>query len=415
MQLSVITYRFLRFEVAKQLSDRHRVQQRVADYAQDIEHTPIQSVVVLRDCDQAIRTNGSIDLDAHSILGMSPKLFDLQMLFQPFEKQLNLPPVLVQQSDVLCTNLPVVGKIDECPFVLLAVKADTSQFARVFLLGLIACQADVLIKKDVIIPVKHLLPINNLVKDIILLADDEIGLQRVDIVQSSPIIVSLVKDIVSMRLIRNLVHRFDIMHLSVCDVKECRDLSDYIKQGVYLDAPFVLAKSCPPKDTQTKIYRRRIKGIELTLQLKDTIDSLGLSKTHQMISKLFEDSVIAQLIRFGQVASSNWQVPKAEPLRLGFVGCTEQNHLSQTSATNQLRKHHHQQLIPTCKRTHVPVALVFIYNSVEHSVGQQIHQLPKHIFAHRRSNLKIRPIRSKNCANNLTEDFYYLNHCNIAC
>ena len=409
MLLSFITYGFIRFEVAKQFSDRHRIEQRVADYTQDIKHASVQSVVVLRDSDQAISANGSVDLDAHRIFACAPKPLDLQVLLEPLKEQLDLPAILVQQSDILCTNLPVVGQIDKRPVVLLAVKTYSSELTRKPLLSCISRQADSLVKQDVIFSVKHLVSIGDFVLDIVLLTDDKVGLQSADIVQPSPIVIAFVKDIVSVLLVRDLVHRSDIVHISGSNMKERRDLRHYIKQGVHLDSSLLLAKGRPPKDAQTEINSRRIKGIEFTLQLKNPIDSLTLSHTDKMICKLLKYPVISLLISLGEVTSSDSDVSESKMLRLGFVSHTEQNHLAQTAKFNQLSEHHHQQLIPTCKRTHVLVALIFINHSVEHSMGQQVHQLPKHVFAHPKSNLKIRPILSKKCARTLTEEFYYLN------
>ena len=332
------------------------------------------------------------------------------MLLEPFKEQLDLPTIFIQQSHILCANLPVIRQINECPSVLLAIKADSSKFSRIPFLSHIGCQADTLVKQDIILSVKHLVTLDNLVLDVVLFTDDKICLQRADIVQPRPIVIAFVKDIISILLIRDLVHCFDIVHISGRDVKECRYLSDYIKQGVYFNTSFVLAKGCPPENAQTKINGRRIEGIKLALQLKDTIDSLALSNTDKVICKLLKYPIISLLISLRKIAARNRNVTKSKPFCLSFVGGTKQNQLAQTTATYQLCKHHHQQLIPTCKRTHVLVALIFFYNSVEHSVGQQVHQLPKYIFTHRKSNLKIRPIRSKKCANNLTEDFYYLKH-----
>jgi hypothetical protein len=134
-----------------------------------------------------------------------------------------------------------------------------------------------------------------------------------------------------------------------------------------------------------------------------------------MICKLLKYPIISLLISFREIASGDYHITETEPFSLGFVSSAEQNQLTQATTTYQLSEHHHQQLIPTCKRTHVLVAVVFINHSVEHSVWQQVHQLPKHVFAHRKANLKIRPILSKKCARTLTEEFCYLNPYKYAC
>ena len=48
---------------------------------------------------QTIRRDGGIDLDADGVFGRSPEPLDVEVLLHPFEEQLDLPAVLVEQSD----------------------------------------------------------------------------------------------------------------------------------------------------------------------------------------------------------------------------------------------------------------------------------------------------------------------------
>jgi len=66
-------------------------------------------------CNQAIGDDGRVNLDANSILGDSPKGFNLEMLFDPFEEKLDLPAVLIKQSNLFRRKLEVVGNEDESP------------------------------------------------------------------------------------------------------------------------------------------------------------------------------------------------------------------------------------------------------------------------------------------------------------
>ena len=50
---------------------------------------------MLDDGDHAVSRDGCIDLDTDGILRFTPELLDVEMLFHPFEEQLNLPSVLV--------------------------------------------------------------------------------------------------------------------------------------------------------------------------------------------------------------------------------------------------------------------------------------------------------------------------------
>ena len=51
---------------------------------------------MLHDSDQTIGNDGCTDLDPDGILCSAPEFLDFQMLLQPLEEELNLPPVLIE-------------------------------------------------------------------------------------------------------------------------------------------------------------------------------------------------------------------------------------------------------------------------------------------------------------------------------
>lgn len=61
------------------------------------------------------------------------------------------------------------------------------------------------------------------------------------------------------------------------NVNVCRNLSDYIKQCMHFDSALGLSEVCPLEKAHTKVYRRRIKRIELSVEFKRSCDSLALS------------------------------------------------------------------------------------------------------------------------------------------
>ena len=52
--------------------------------------------IVLNDCNHAISGDGGVDLDADSVLRLSPEPLDIEVLLHPFEEQFNLPSAFVK-------------------------------------------------------------------------------------------------------------------------------------------------------------------------------------------------------------------------------------------------------------------------------------------------------------------------------
>ena len=66
-----------------------------------------------------------------------------------------------------------------------------------------------------------------------------------------------------------------------------------IVQCMHLDTTFPLSEQSPFKGAQTKVYCRRIKGIDVSVQLEDVNDSTSLGFCDDLIGKFLEDAIIA--------------------------------------------------------------------------------------------------------------------------
>jgi len=62
------------------------------------------------DGDEHIDRDGNPDLTLHCVLGGSEKSFDSQVLFDPLEEDLYLPPVTIEIGYCLCRDSEVVGQ-----------------------------------------------------------------------------------------------------------------------------------------------------------------------------------------------------------------------------------------------------------------------------------------------------------------
>jgi len=68
------------------------------------------------------------------IFGMPPAFFDGKILFYPFEKYLNLPPVFIQISNFESRYFKIVGQKNGQFIVVGIIKLNRTQFLRAQLL-----------------------------------------------------------------------------------------------------------------------------------------------------------------------------------------------------------------------------------------------------------------------------------------
>jgi hypothetical protein len=92
----------------KQLIKRHFLKKANADFLEDFVERFLNAQLLFLDGDDQIRGYRNPDLGANRILTGAVKRFDPQMLFNPLEKEFDLPAVFIQQSNGLGTQGKVV-------------------------------------------------------------------------------------------------------------------------------------------------------------------------------------------------------------------------------------------------------------------------------------------------------------------
>ena len=365
----------------EKISDERFVCQYSADDTKHIECGPAQLAVMFDDSHETVCDNRNINLYPHSVLCIAPEGRDAEMLLYPPKKEFHLPALLVQHSDVFRLDADVVSQERERSFKVGSIVNYPPQHAGILLPGLIASKAYRLIKQDVIRSIQKLFTINNSVLEVRLLSDDKVGADSVDCMQPCKVIISLVKDIERIRLIRNLIHRIHIVNFCFRDMNVSRYLGYNVKQRVNFDATLVFPEVCPLEQAQAKVYRGGVERIELPMQFEQSVNSLALSKIDHEIGKLFKYLVVPVHIGVGKIAQFYLSGAKSEMVTLVFDRVNDARDLSETVTGSQLPIHHNEQLIPAGECLHPFISFISFDNHIKNSLWQEVHELTEYIFA----------------------------------
>ena len=183
------------------------------------------------------------------ILGGAIETLDTQMLFDPFEEQLDLPATTIKIGNGQCGQIEIVGQKNQMPVVHGIVELDAAQVLRVILAsfgcgqhnGLIAAQAGTLV---------HGARANAAKEQIGFATDDK---ERLRLMQREPageIGEAPIHDVKAARFGDQDVEHIDFVHLAVGDVDECRDVAAQVEQCMHLDGGLGGTEVCPRKDAQ---------------------------------------------------------------------------------------------------------------------------------------------------------------------
>lgn len=105
--------------------------------------------VVINDSYETVFDDGNINMNKYGIVTHSTEKFNSEVLLDPFEKQIDLPPVFIKQSDVLGGKAEIVRVISYRSMQVWNIVDDMSVLAWILLLvmlhrednGLMCCRS----------------------------------------------------------------------------------------------------------------------------------------------------------------------------------------------------------------------------------------------------------------------------------
>lgn len=394
IELSIIRLDLLLDRLKQALDVVHR-ERRLAQDTHDFKHRPANLEVMLNNGNEAVGDDGHMYLNADRIIGFSPETLDLEMLLNPLEEQLNLPPVFVEQGDVFCAEEEIVRIVDEASMKFWRIVDNSSDDTGIFLLILLPRKANSLIFEYIVCSVENTLAIDNLVCSLALLSDDKEGSERIDSIESGEVKIASVKHIARQRLVCEPVHRVDIMHVGIGDSVEHRNLRDDINLSMNPDTRLRASELCPSEYGHAEVNSRRVNGIESSMQLELLRDTFGLGNSHHVESEILKDTMDSEGIGLGQHLSVDRLVAKTEVLGLLTMCDCNICEFPQAPTPNELTEHQNQQMVPVRHRpTLSPVVVLGEYPS-ELPLREKLYYLCKnefpymHICSKLESNAKV--------------------------
>ena len=380
-ELSVIWIFSLLLERLEQVSDTVCGECRLAKDAHDFDDRSTNLEVMLDDGNDTIGDDCNMYLDTHCILRLTPKAFDLKMLLDPLEKQLHLPPVLVKQGDILCTEKEVVRVIDEAAVQLWRIVDDSPNSARILLQILFLCKADALVFEHIVRAIKDAFSIDDLVCWFALLPDDEKGTGYMNLIETGEVKVASVKHIAGKSLVCEPVHRVDVMDFGVGNPVEYGNLRGDVNLRVDFDARLGASELCPSEYRHAEVDGRGVNGIEPAVQLKLLRDTLGLGNGYHVEGKLLKNTVVSEKIGLREHLPIDWLVSKTEMFRLLTMGGCNICELPKSAAAHQLAEHQNQHVAPMRHRPALGSVVVLGEDSPEMPLWEELGYLCKNVLS----------------------------------
>ena len=406
MKLSKIVHIILFFS-EEQISDLIFGQERPTQDTHDFKETSINLKIVLDDSSETINYDGNVDLNPDRILRITPKGFNLQVLFNKFKKKFNLPSMFVKQGNILGLKFILVGIVRECSIQFRSIINYSSHLCRILFDILLVGESYRLVSKHIVIAFKQVNSSNNFIGVMPFFSNDEECTDLVDIEESCKVKIASVKYIACPCLVRNIIHCVDIMYFSWRNREKGWYLRNYIKHSVHLYSRFGATEGCPLKDGQAQGNGCGVKSIKLPMKNKLSVNSLFLGKFYHVISKTLKDAIVAYCVSTGQDRFVDRFLANTKMITF-LVMCRKYiSQFSEAVTSTELPKYQCQQLIPMSESPSPGPVIMLLHKSLKVLNRQEFYNLTKNIF----SIVHIHDFNLVTKVSNRGHGFYYNNIC----
>ena len=328
-----------------------------------------------RDDDNQIDADGDPNLRLDGIDGVAEEMFDREVLFDPFEKGLDGPPVAIDIGNSQCGQIePICQEHKELVGFGIAVR-NATQAIRVgkprFWRG----------KQDALVAAQpgrfvDLAPGDPGVTHIVLGPDDEGDLSLMQRLQSGEIEITAVDDHDGSRRPLNHVEDIYVVHFAGSYMDENRNGATQFDNRVGLDGRLGRAEVCPGKQTQTQVDGGGVHCIERFLDSQSDVFALiGFDcGRNQSMTECFEQSPIASFVGIRQ-GGARYSSSNPNVVELGALRIETSYQISQPFPAGQLGIRDAQKLSPGREVSDSMVRCISIDEMFEMAEGNEVQQL----------------------------------------
>lgn len=329
---------------------------------------------------EAICDNGNIDLDPHRIFRLPPKGSHSKMLLYPFEEQLNYPAPSIETCYLESRKIEVVCVVYKGTFEFARIIDDTPNgrgiVGRVSFRGKAHC----LVGQHPILFIAVFDTALNKYLRMFLFSDDKETVLFVNRKESGQIPIASIENIARIGFIFNQIHSVYIVYLRICDMEHDRYHIHHIDLRMHFDATFGFAEHRPLIEPEAQVYSSGVKSIEIPSVREHVIVSNANdpSPFDHVVCKVLEYSVVSYIVCPRHRCQAGC-LPKAKVLASGLMSRDHVVKFTKASATIELAKHNHEQMVPWRDCPAIELGVVLGCNAVELSLIEAICNLPEYI------------------------------------
>ena len=327
------------------------------------------------DRDEDVGSDGDPDLGLDGVLGSSVERLDAQVLFDPFEEELDLPAGFVELADGQRGQIELIGQEDQALVDLGIEVANASQRVWVIFGSQWTGQQDRLIALESCGLVDRT-GVEAAGPQVAFGPDDEERLRLMQVMQALEVQVSPVHDVEGSWLGDQEIADLHIVDFSVGNLDKSGNRASQIEEGVQLDGPLLFAESSPGKKGQAQIDRGGIERINGLIQLESKILA-PVECARSVDENLSEVGVDAPIADFVGVSQRIARDRASDAHVIEFVLHRAQAGLdvAEALAIRHLRKTHAEELIQAGEALGLVIALITVDALSELVQGKELHDL----------------------------------------
>jgi len=330
---------------------------------------------------EQINANRDPDLGLDRVIARPKEMLDAQVLFDAFEKQLNLPSTFVKLGNNWGGQVEVVGQEDQAVAAVRISEADAPEPLRVMGHARRARHPDDLIAAEPGGRV-HRAGLQTLELHARLGARHKVGPGQNEAVEPAEIQVAPIHDVKRSRLGQQLIQHAHIGRFAVGNADHGWDGPAQIQERVQFDRALGGAKARRREEAQAEVDRGRVQGVDRLRQPdSDRVSRIKPPGSRdQSLGQIGVNAPVAVAVGVGQSAVRPARA-KTQMIELVLARVKTGLNVRQAFTRSELGERHSQELVPAREMTGLVLALKTRHTAAELLGMNPVHHLGENHFS----------------------------------